>query len=162
LKRVTGVERIKTALPTETMEKVFILVNLYYSLADHGAGSYTDRTTMRQHIQAMLRLFLETVDDSAMRPAILNVEPNKKEIDRLVKAGYDRALFEKGVEVEIEVSPLTEQTIELALKEAIRRRSEELVDIAQELHYKPDGMTDADLEALRFDNLEAAQEFVRA
>lgn len=163
LKQVTGVSKWQAALDQSpwAFERTMLLVTLYFRLADHSAGSTDERNRMREYLSRMLGKFLETGSGDALRETILNLPENKAEIDRLVAAGYDRALFEQGLEYTTVVSGLNAEQRRLQAVRTIHMLSQELVEVAEQVAFLPHGMTPIQLADTRFDSHEAAEKFVK-
>ncbi|MFA6600198.1 MAG: hypothetical protein WCU74_04170 [Candidatus Omnitrophota bacterium] len=154
---------------TLAMRRVIVALGLYYSLATHTAGSEEDREKMRKHLSLLMRTYLLTRSQAAMRQIVLGFEKNKAEMKLLEPKGmeakgYDLRLLTEGLSLELTVGGVSEKERQAAIRKEISARSGDLIQIAVAAGFRPEGfeaMDPAEFAALRFDNGNEATEFYR-
>ncbi|RKY40060.1 MAG: hypothetical protein DRP85_09325, partial [Candidatus Makaraimicrobium thalassicum] len=116
---------------------------------------------MQEKIKGLLTTFVTTGgDESAVLEALLQDEKNKREISKLRAKGYSEDLWRKGIFLETEALPASEARQLEKLNEKISQEAHQIIEVAQELNFTPDGMSSEEIAELIFTSYEEANTFI--
>ncbi len=166
--RFTGVQDISPSLieNASDLAKIITIINLYYSLDQHKAGSYSDRQKLRAKIKILFAEYVRTGESAAMDEMIQNFAENVEERKRLIENGYKEdngkvIILDQGLQLNnIEVPYVQGEQRAKATKEAIERTAGPIIDLAKQLGFIPEGLTEAQRDALKFTSYEQVTTFV--
>ncbi|UCD55175.1 MAG: HEAT repeat domain-containing protein [Candidatus Omnitrophota bacterium] len=160
--QITGIGAIDEAMLSDEgiTSKLLTICNLYFNLSRHSGGSYADRERMRGKIRKLLTKYQKSKGDkNAVQKILLAEKENKGQISKLKKAGYSESLWKEGVKVETEILPLSEAMQLEQIRENIAQISHEIIEIAEQLKYQPEGISAQELSQMKFFTYNDAKEF---
>ncbi|MFA6130369.1 MAG: hypothetical protein WC731_05245 [Candidatus Omnitrophota bacterium] len=136
LEEVTGEaipqEKISRLEEGGRLQKIITVVSLYYSIIAKNEQSEADKKQMQERVTEILKKFIseEAAESDVEQWIIGSIEENRKAMDALLAAGYDKRLWEEGVRVEGEIRRgLGEEE----KKAQINKQAQEIIDRAKKM-----------------------------